>query len=71
MKMTEAEKRAKAKYRTKLQVVSLELYPTDADIKEQLAKRTKTGEAKASYIKRLIREDIERNSRRENEKHNT
>lgn len=42
----------------------MELYPTDADIKDRIAERMAEGEAKATYIKRLIREDIDRSARR-------
>ena len=51
---------AKKRYKQKIEQLRVELYPTDADIKEQLAARMAAGEAKATYIKRLIREDIKR-----------
>lgn len=51
----------KQKYRKKIEELRVELYPTDADIKERIADRVQAGEPKATYIKRLIREDILRN----------
>lgn len=58
--MREAQKRAKAKYREKIEELRVELYPTDADIKKRIADRVNAGEAKAAYIKRLIRQDIQK-----------
>ena len=56
--MNESKRNAKNKYRAKVEELRVELYPTDADIKERIADRLAAGEAKATYIKRLIREDI-------------
>ena len=56
--MNENQRKAKNKYREKIEEVRVELYPTDADIKERITERVAAGEAKATYIKRLIREDI-------------
>lgn len=50
----------KRRYKKKVEELRVDLYPTDADIKEQINKRIAAREPKASYIKRLIREDIER-----------
>ena len=58
--MNESNRKAKNKYRKKIEELRVELYPTDADIKDRIAERMAAGEKKASYIKRLIREDIER-----------
>lgn len=58
--MKDTIKKAKKRYRAKVEEVRVELYPTDADIKERIAERLGEGEGKASYIKRLIREDIAR-----------
>lgn len=55
--LTEAQKRAKAKYNEKLTKVQIELYPQDADIIEKL----KEQKSKQAYIKDLIRKDIESN----------
>lgn len=58
--MKEWERKAKAKYREKVEVLRAELYPTDDDIKKRIADRVNAGEGKATYIKRLIREDIKK-----------
>ena len=54
MPLTEAQKRAKAKYNEKLIKVQIELYPHDADIIEKLKEQP----SKQAYIKELIRKDI-------------
>lgn len=60
MPQTEAQKKAKAKYTSqKVTQVLLPLYPTDADIINKL----NAVPAKATYIKQLIRADIERNKK--------
>ena len=51
---------SKRKYRAKIRELRVELYPTDEDIKNRLSERLEAGEPKATYIKRLIREDIQR-----------
>lgn len=51
---TEAQKRANEKYRQKCKTVQIVLYPTDKDIEEKL----NSVESKATYIKKLIRQDI-------------
>lgn len=56
--MNESNLTPKERYRKKIVELRVELYPTDADIKERIAERQAAGEPKASYIKRLIREDI-------------
>lgn len=61
--MTESNRKAKNKYRKKIEEVRVELYPTDADIKARIAERVAAGEKKATYIKRLVREDIERSAK--------
>lgn len=48
-------------YKKKVQELRVELYPTDEDIKKHIAERVAAGEPKATYIKRLIREDIKKN----------
>lgn len=58
--MNESQRKAKNKYRAKVTALRLELYPTDEDIKKRIEERLIAGEQKASYIKRLIREDIKR-----------
>lgn len=54
--MTEAQKRAKDKYRKKCKKIVIEFYPTEADLIEHLEKQPK----KQTYIKDLIREDIKK-----------
>lgn len=53
-------KSTRKKYKEKVEELRVELYPTDEDIKNQIATRQAAGEPKATYIKRLIREDIKR-----------
>ena len=52
--LTEAQKRAKAKYNSKVTKVSIEFYPSDAD----LLKKVQEQENKQAYIKELIRKDL-------------
>lgn len=52
--------KSKQRYKSKIEELRVELYPTDSDIKEQIANRLLNGEGKATYIKRLIREDIKK-----------
>lgn len=59
--MRENERNAKQRYKQKIQELRVELYPTDEDIKDRLAERVAAGEPKATYIKRLIRQDIQNN----------
>lgn len=54
--MTDAQKRAKAKYREKMRTFRIDVCPSEQDILERLENQ----ERYATYIKRLIREDIER-----------
>ena len=54
--MTEAQKRAKAKYKEKMRTFRIDVCPSEQDILERLESQ----ERYATYIKRLIREDIER-----------
>jgi hypothetical protein len=58
---TEAQRRANLKYKKKIIRPALNLFPNkDADIIRQLQIKKSNGEGNAPYIKRLIREDIER-----------
>ena len=54
MALTEARKRANAKYNKKVKKITIEFYPTDAD----LLKRVQEQESKQAYIKSLIKKDI-------------
>lgn len=63
MALTDAEKRAKAKWRKENEVqLNLALYRTsDADVIERLEAVAKDGsESKKAYLLRLVREDINR-----------
>jgi hypothetical protein len=52
--LTEARKRAKAKYSEKVSKVTIEFYPTDAEL---LAK-VKSQPSQQRYIKDLIKKDL-------------
>ena len=54
---TEAEKRAKKKYRDKGKRLTLDLYPSETYLIEHIEKQPN----KQGYIKDLIRADIEKN----------
>ena len=55
--MSESLKKAKAKYKAeKVKKVLLEFYPTETDLIEHLEKQGK----KQTYIKNLIRKDMEK-----------
>lgn len=58
--MKEYERKAKNKYKAKIETLRVELYPTDEDIKLYLAYIQEKGEPKSTYIKRLIRDDIKK-----------
>lgn len=52
--MNEAQKKAKQKYQSKVKRFTVDFYPTEADLFEQLQKQPQ----KQTYIKNLIRADI-------------
>lgn len=56
MAYTEAQLRARAKYKVKVKKVLLEFYPTETDLIDHLEKQAK----KQTYIKQLIRADMEK-----------
>lgn len=60
MAIKDTDRKARANYKKKVEVLRVELYPTDEDIKNRIDEVVASGEAKAAYIKRLIREDIAR-----------
>ncbi len=60
MAIKDTDRKARANYKKKIKRVFLELYGTDEDIKEHLDKVKDAGEPVTTYIKRLIREDIEK-----------
>lgn len=55
--MNESKRNAKKRYKSKIEELRVELYPTDADIKAHLRA---LNIPKATYIKRLIRNDMNR-----------
>lgn len=59
MSIKDKDRTARERYKKKVETVRVELYPTDEDIKARIAERLADGEPKATYIKRLIRADIE------------
>ena len=53
--LTEARKRAKAKYNEKVSKITIEFYPADAELLQKVQEQ----ESKQKYIKDLIRKDIQ------------
>ena len=53
---SEAQRKAKQKYRDKGKRMTLDFYPTESDLWEQVSKQPN----KQGYIKGLIRADMER-----------
>ena len=51
---TEAQRKAKRAYKSKIKRVTIELYPTDSAIKEHLQQQ----ENVSGYIKQLIRDNM-------------
>lgn len=62
--MTEAEKKAKKKYLAKGKRLTVDFYPSEADLIAHLEKQEK----KQTYIKDLIRADIEKKPQKPVEK---
>jgi hypothetical protein len=54
--MSEAQKRARKKYQKNITRLTIDFYPTEKELVEQIEKQPK----KQTYIKDLIRSDIER-----------
>lgn len=54
------DRKARENYRKKLKRIQFDVYPTEEDIREQIESRLEQGEPTATYIKRLIREDIKK-----------
>ena len=63
MPRSEAQKRARTAYNEKCEYFAMYIYPTEPDISAKLKERAENGEPKATYIKRLIREDIARSKK--------
>lgn len=55
MALSESRKRAKAKYNEKVTKITIEFYPSDADLLHKVQEQ----ESKQGYIKELIRKDIQ------------
>ena len=53
--LTEARKKAKAKYNEKVKRISIEFYPSEMELYEKV----KSQESIQKYIKELIRKDIQ------------
>ena len=53
--LTEAQKRAKAKYRKKVAKVSIEFYPHEAELIQKVNEQP----SKQAYIKSLIKKDLQ------------
>ena len=60
MAIKDYNRKAREKYREKVQRVYIELYPPDEDIKKRFEDRKNAGEPMTTYIKRLIREDMQK-----------
>lgn len=54
MALTEAQKRAKAKYNEKVTKVTIEFYPADAELLQKVQEQ----QSKQAYLKELIRKDL-------------
>ena len=57
MTMSDAQKKAIKKYKAKLNRLTIDFSPAETDLWEHIGKQPK----KQTYIKNLIRQDIERN----------
>lgn len=60
MSIKPGDRKARENYRKKLKRIQFDVYPTEQDIRDRLDERTEQGEPIATYIKRLIREDIKK-----------
>ncbi len=62
--MLESKKRANkkynAKYKDRVKTIRFDCYPTDSDIIAHIEAKKAAGEPTATYLKRLIREDMKR-----------
>ncbi len=63
MPKTEAQKRASKKYDAKAKRLAIAVFPSEQDILDKLNEEVEHGNGYAPYIKRLIREDIERSKK--------
>jgi predicted DNA binding CopG/RHH family protein len=60
MSIKDTDRKARANYKKKVKKLYIELYPSEEDIKARLEEMNAQGEPTASYIKRLIREDMQK-----------
>jgi predicted transcriptional regulator len=60
MSIKPTDRKARENYRKKLKRIQFDVYPTEQDIRERIEERVASGEAVATYIKRLVREDIKK-----------
>ena len=60
MAIKDTDRKARANYKKKIQVVHVELYGTDEDIKEHLENIKAQGGSVQGYIKNLIRNDLKK-----------
>lgn len=60
MAIKDTDRKARANYKKKTQVVRVELYGTDEDIKEHLERIKELGVSVQGYLKELIRADIKK-----------
>lgn len=63
MSIKPTDRKARENYRKKLKRVQFDVYPTEKDIRDQIEARLEQGEPVASYVKRLIREDIKKSNK--------
>lgn len=56
---TEAQRRASKKYKEKVKRITIDFYPAESELWERIQQQ----EAKQTYIKNLIREDMEKGRR--------
>ena len=67
MSIKPTDRKARENYRKKLKRIQFDVYPTEQDIRERIEERVASGEAVATYIKRLIREDIKKGEQHESQ----
>ena len=58
-KTSEAQKKAVKKYKEKMKRISIEFYPSEMDLYDHVQRQTK----KQTYVKDLIRADIDRTTK--------
>ena len=58
MAIKDTDRIARANYKKKITTIRVELYGTDDDIKAHIEKMKETGDSVQSYVKNLIRADM-------------